>query len=90
MRLFSNLLGRMNNFNYERKLQKSQNYFQQHLDELLQRFPDEYVAIIEEEVVYHHPDLGALTRHVYSNYTQRPIFMNKVEPEHEIYVGAVA
>lgn len=73
----------------ERQLRRARAYFNEHLDELLKKFPGEYIAIIEQEVVFHHSDLGNLTRKVYREYKQRPIFIEKVEPPQEIALPAL-
>lgn len=41
----------------ERQLKRAQAYFNEHFDEFLREFPGEYVAIIQDEVVYHQETL---------------------------------
>jgi hypothetical protein len=66
------------------RLAAAQAYFDQHFDQLLEDFPGEYVAIIDDTVVSHDRDLAKVTKDVYTQYKQRPIFINKVEQPEEI------
>lgn len=43
-----------NDMGMERHLRKAKAYFDEHLDELLKKFPGEYVAIIGRGVVFSH------------------------------------
>ena len=70
-------------------MRRAQNYFDQHLDELLAQFPGEYVAIIRESVVLHDRDLGEVTRRVYREYKERPIFIEKVEEPQAVAAPAM-
>ena len=64
---------------FSNRLQRAQAYFEEHLDELMTKHPGEYVAIIGQDVIFHHSDLDILTEHVYATYDERPIFIDKVE-----------
>jgi hypothetical protein len=66
------------------RLASAQAYFERNLDRLLAEFPGEYVAIVDDAVVFHNHDLGEVTKHVYTQYKQRPIFIERVEPAEEI------
>lgn len=58
---------------------EDQRWFEQHLPELLERYPGEYVAIVGKQVVFHHHDFAVLSDHVYRRYDLRPIAMARVE-----------
>ena len=70
----------------ERIIKKVQAYYDEHLDELQEQFPGEYIAIIRfssrgserYEVVYHHLDLEKLTEYVYVKYEKEHIFIDQV------------
>jgi hypothetical protein len=62
----------------------AQAYFERNLDWLLEKFPGEYVAIVDDAVVFHDRDLGEVTKQAYTQYKQRPIFIEKVEPLEDI------
>lgn len=70
-------------------LRVSKEAFNQNFDRLVEFLPDHYVAFIDDRLVLFHDDLGVLVERAYGAFEQRPIFMRRVEPEEEIFIGAM-
>ena len=48
---------------------RAQEWFERSLSELLETHGGEYIAVIDDWIVVHGPDLGIVTREVYAKYS---------------------
>lgn len=53
-------------------------FFEEHRAELERKYPDEYLAIVERNVVDHDPSFDALGARVFRKYGARPVCMPRV------------
>lgn len=56
-------------------------WFEAHRAEVLERYPDEYVAITGRGVIDHDREFEPLARRVFARHGVRPMFMPKTAPE---------
>ena len=59
-------------------------WFEANRKQLVKRYRDEYVAIVNKKVVDHHADFSALAQRVFAKYGPHPVAMPKVTPEKRI------
>lgn len=71
------------------EIEQAQNWFEEHLPELLKTHAGEYIVVIDGEIVVHGLDLGIVAQNAYTAHKRRPIFIEKVEPPHIIVVPTV-
>lgn len=64
-------------------------WFRENLAELKERYPEEYVAVLHQEVVAHGPRLEDIVPDVYLRFDERPIMIQKVEEPHVITMPSV-
>jgi hypothetical protein len=72
------------------RLRRAQRWFNKNLPELLKTHPEEYIALLDADVMLAHGlDLGVVSREAYTSTRKRPIFIEKVEPQHDIVVPTI-
>lgn len=60
------------------ELDRSTDWFERNRSALVKRYPDEYVAIVDDEVVDHDADFDALAMRVFAKLGMRSVFMPRV------------
>jgi hypothetical protein len=64
-------------------LRESMRWYEEHRTSLLRRYRDEFVAIVDHEVVDHDADFEILAKRVFGRLGVRQVFMPRVTSEHE-------
>lgn len=64
----------------EPDLESDQAWYEAHRPELEQRYPDQYVAIVDGEVVDHDAEFAALAERVHARFGRRHVLMPRVVP----------
>jgi len=65
-------------------LQRDMAWYRSHRPKLLRRYPREYVAIVDEAVVDHGRDFGALAARVFARFGNRNVYMPRVQADEPV------
>lgn len=68
----------------EPDLQADQDWFATNRQDLEERYPGQYVAVVDGEVIDHDPEFAPLARRVLARFGRRPVLMPRCVPDDRV------